>query len=115
MRNKTNIIIVCVLFTIMACNSNKQQTKIEKNEFESIDTILKRNQENFTTVNRASEKSDSSISEKVEKTVDQIKTLKNEIKELKEENNELKIKINDANDVGWPFHLLPVSDGKNNR
>jgi len=116
MKKKINFTILYLLFLIIiGCKSNKQEDKINENEFQNIDTILRRNEENFNSVNRANQKSDSSISKKVEKTVNQINTLKNEVKELKKENNELKIKINDANDAGKPFHLWPVSNNKDNR
>lgn len=116
MKNRLNFKLSIILsFMIIGCDSNKPETKIEENGLESIDTILRRNQENFVTISRASEKSDSSISQKVEKTVTQINTLKNEVKQLKEENNELKAKVDDANDVGKPFKLLPVSGGQDNR
>lgn len=116
MKNRLNFKLAIIFSLVMiACNSNKLENKIEENGLESIDTILRRNQENFTTVSRASEKSDSSISKKVEKTVNQINTLKNEVKQLKEENNELKAKVDDANDIGRPFKLLPVSNGQDNR
>lgn len=113
--NKKLIIATLLSILVIACKSNKQEIKLENNEYESIDTILRRNQENFDSVSRASEKSDSSISKKVEKTVKQINNLQAEVKQLKEENNELKAKVDDANDVGKPFQLLPVSNGKDNR
>ena len=116
MKNIKNLgfaFLVSLLF--WGCESDKQEIKIEKNEFETIDTILRKSEENFTTVNRASQRSDSSISEKVEKTVKQINTLKEEVKQLKEENNELKTKVDDANNAGKPFKLLPVSNDKENR
>lgn len=100
---------------MIGCESTNKEIKIEENEFKSIDTILRRSQENFVLVNRASKKSDSTISKKVEKTVNQIKTLNEEVKELKKENNELKTKVNDFNDAGEPFRLLPVSNNKDNR
>lgn len=116
MKNNLNTIISCILILmILGCGSNKPEIKINENEFQELDTIIRRNQENFVTVDRASKKSDSSISKKVEKTVKQINTLKEEVKQLKEENNELKIKVDDANDVGKPFQLLPVSNGKDLR
>lgn len=114
-----NILFFCFVSIIIqinnGCKSNKEDSKKVTNEFESIDTILRRSEKNFVTVSRANEKTDSSISNKVEKTVNQIKTLKEEVKQLKQENNELKTKINDANDVGKPFKLLPVSNGQDNR
>ena len=59
--------------------------------------------------------SDRFINHKVTKAVEQITTLKEEVKTLKEENNELKTKLDDADDAGKPFKLLPVSSGKGNR
>lgn len=107
-------IVSLILLSSIGCNSNKPEIKLDKNEFENLDTILRRNQENFATVNRANEKSDSSITKKVEKTVKQINNLQAEVKSLKEENNVLKSKIDDANDLGKPFQLLPVSNSENN-
>lgn len=109
------IILGLISLLVVACQSNKQESKNQENEYENVDTILQRNKDNFISVGRASEKSDSSISKKVEKTVKQINNLKEEVKQLKEENNELKAKVDDANDIGKPFQLLPVSNGKDNR
>ena len=115
MKNKVKLTVVGFIFlTILACRSNNQEIKINENEFQSLDTILRRSEENFIAVNRTNQKSDSSISKKVEKTVKQINTLKEEVKQLKEENNDLKIKVNDAADAGKPFQLLPVSNSKDN-
>lgn len=108
-------IALLLLFLVIGCKSTNKEIKIEENEYKNIDTILKRNQENFIAVNSASKKSDSVISKKVEKTVSQIGTLKQEVKQLKEENNDLKIKVDDANNIGKPFRLLPVSNNKDNR
>lgn len=111
-----NIIITYLLSVlIMSCQSNKPIPKIYENEFNQIDTILRRNEENFTSVNRANQKSDSSISKKVEKTLNTINNLQIEVKQLKAENNELKTKVDDAVDIGKPFQLLPVSNSKDNR
>lgn len=111
------LLSVIGLSIIVGCKENKSESKINENEneFEFIDTLIRKSEESFVTVTRANQKSDSSINKKVEKTVKQITTLKEEVKQLKQENNELKNKINDANDVGQPFRLLPVSNGQNNR
>ena len=111
---KLSIPIILSLI-IVGCNQHKQEIKTSENEFQSIDTILRRSEENFVTVNRANQKSDSSIQNKVDKTVKQISTLKEENTKLKKENETLKDKLDDATDVGKPFKLLPVSDGKDNR
>ena len=111
-----NIIITYLLSVlIIGCESNKSIPKINENEFQQIDTILRRNEENFATVIRANQKSDSSISKKVEKTLTTINNLQSEVQQLKAENNELKAKVDDAVDVGKPFQLLPVSNSKDNR
>ena len=116
MKNIINVaVVISLTLFVYGCSSAEQQPKLEKNEFESIDTILRRSEENFNSVNRANDKTDSSISEKVEKTVKQINTLKEVVKQLKEENDELKIKISDTSNNGKPFQLLPVSSSKNDR
>jgi len=99
---------------ILGCNSNNV-SKIENDEkINKIDSILNQSKQNLISVDRANQKGDSSINQKVEKTVKQITTLKTEVKQLKAENNALKDKLNDANDAGKPFKLLPVSDDKDN-
>lgn len=116
MKNKLKTVVgILLFFLISGCSTSEPKTKLEENEFENIDTILRRSEKNFSSVTRVTEKSDSSIQKKVEKTVKQINTLKNEVKLLKEENNVLKSKIDDVDDVGKPFQLLPVSNGKNDR
>ena len=47
--NRKLVIALLVLFNLIGCNSNKHELKIENNEFENLDTILRRNQENFET------------------------------------------------------------------
>jgi cell division protein FtsB len=111
---KINIILLLFVLTI-GCKSTNKEIKIEENEYKNIDTILRRSEENFIAVNNASKKSDSTISKKVEKTVNNITSLKQEVVQLKEENNELKTTVNDFNDAGKPFILLPVSSNKDNR
>jgi peptidoglycan hydrolase CwlO-like protein len=115
MKKLVFLLSVVGLTIIVGCKEDKTEVKINANEFEFIDTLIRKSEENFVTVTRANQKSDSSINKKVEKTVQQITSLKEEVKQLKQENNELKAKINDINDVGQPFRLLPVSNGKDNR
>lgn len=91
-------------------------TKIENDEsINKIDSILDQSQQTFTTSNTASTKGDSTINQKVEKTVKQITTLQATVQQLKAENNELKVKLDSADDLGKPYQLLPVSGGKDNR
>jgi len=109
-------LVYALLFMLaIGCNSNNT-SKIENDEtIQKLDSIINQNEQNLTTLDQASKASDSSINQKVEKTVKQITTLKEENKQLKEENNALKDKLNDANDAGKPFKLLPVSNSENNR
>ena len=99
----------------MGCTS-PIQTKIEKDEtITNIDSIIGQSQKNLLVLDSTSKRTDSTITGKVEKTVKQIYTLKEENTKLKKENESLKEQLNDAVDVGKPFKLLPVSNGKNNR
>ena len=109
------LIYILLLIMVIGCNSNNTP-KIENDEtIQKLDSIINQTEQNLITLDQASKASDSSINQKVEKTVKQITTLKQEVKTLKEENNALKTQINDANDAGKPFKLLPVSNSENNR
>lgn len=104
-----------ILLLVIGCNSNNI-SKLEVNETTNkADSILNQSKQSLITADQASKSSDSSINQKVEKTVKQITSLKQEVKQLKEENNALKTQLNDANDAGKPFKLLPVSNGQDNR
>jgi len=103
-----------LLILLVGCNS--PETNIQDNETpQAIDSILEQSQRSFVTADSVGRESDQFINTKVTKTVQQISTLKEEVKTLKAENNELKVKLDSVDDVGKPFHLLPVSNGKNNR
>ena len=103
------------LVLLIGCQP-QTNTKIETDEsINKIDSILNQSQQTFAASSQASAKSDSTINEKVEKTVKQISTLKTEVKQLKEENNALKVKLTDTVDDIKPFKLLPVSSGQNDR
>ena len=99
----------------MGCTS-PTETKIENNEtYSAIDSIIGRSKENIILLDSTNKRTDSTITGKVEKTVKQISTLKEENSKLKKENENLKNKLDDATDVGEPFKLLPVSNGQDNR
>ena len=106
-------LIIISLF-LVGC-SNEQPQVTTTNQDKMIDSLILKNNQNLISLDSTSRVTDSTISGKVEKVVNQIQDLKKEVKQLKEENNELKIKVTDANDAGKPFQLLPVSDGKNNQ
>ena len=94
----------------------KVNEKIETNEsIDKIDSIINQSQQTFAASSEASAKSDSTINEKVEKTVKQITKLQATVQQLKAENNELKVKLDSADDLGKPFKLLPVSGNKDDR
>jgi len=96
---------------VLGCSNHNNEKNIEKNETSfQIDSIIQQSQKNLSTVDSANKKSDSTITGKVEKTVKQITTLKEENKQLKIENNALKTQLNDINTFGEPFKLLPVSN-----
>lgn len=103
------------LIMLIGCQP-KVNEKIETNEsINKIDSIINQSQQTFAASNQASAKSDSTITEKVEKTVKQITTLQTTVQQLKAENNELKVKLDSADDPGKPFQLLPVSGNKDSR
>lgn len=105
-----------LLLTLVLGCSSPSETKIEQDETNStIDSIIGQSQKNLIVLDSTSKRTDSTITGKVEKTVKQISTLKEENTKLKKENEALKDKLDDAIDVGKPFKLLPVSDGKDNR
>lgn len=104
-----------LLTIVLGCTSPTETNPKENEAFTTIDSIIGESKKNLLVLDSTSKRTDSTITGKVEKTVKQIQTLKEEVKQLKEENNELKAKVNDANDVGKPYKLLPVSNGENNR
>lgn len=110
-------VVYAILFLfILGCNSNNEINKIEINETDTnIDSIINQSKQNLVIVDKASREGDSSISKKVEKTAKQINNLQATVQQLKRENNELKVKVDDHDDLGKPFQLLPVSGGQDNR
>ena len=105
-----------LLLTLVLGCSSPNQTEIKQDEtYSTIDSIIGQSQKNLIVLDSTSKRTDSTITGKVEKTVKQISTLKEENTKLKKENESLKDKLDNATDVGKPFKLLPVSDGKDNR
>ena len=100
---------------VLGCSS-PTETKINENEtFTNIDSIIGESQKNLLILDSTSKRTDSTITGKVEKTIKQISTLKEENTKLKKENEALKDKLDDISNDGKPFELLPVSGGKSNR
>lgn len=104
-----------LLLVLLGCNSNNTPKTQPDETAKKLDSIINQSKQNLILVDQASREGDSSITQKVEKTVKQITTLEKENKQLKAENNALKIKLDDASDAGKPFKLLPVSGDQNNR
>lgn len=109
-------LVYALLSTLLiGCNDN-HTSKTENNEtYTAIDSIIGQSKKNLVGLDSTIKRTDSTITGKVEKTVKQISTLKEENTKLKKENENLKSKLDDANDVGQPFKLLPVSNGQDNR
>jgi peptidoglycan hydrolase CwlO-like protein len=102
-------IIALIVLLFIGCKSNTEQTLNTEN-YESIDSIIGKSEQNLSIVVGANKKSDSLVTGKVEKTVKKIKKMENEIKELKAENNELKEKLNDLDDDGNTYRVRAISD-----
>lgn len=99
------LLLISLLF--LGCSTNEIEVDLS---VDSTDSVLVKSQENLTKANEINKQGDSSITGKVEKTVQKIQVMEKQITKLKQENNELKTKLNDVNDAGEPFKLLPVSD-----
>lgn len=104
-----------LLTLVLGCSSPSETKIIEDETYSTIDSIIGQSKKNLIVLDSTSKRTDSTITGKVEKTVKQITTLKEENTKLKKENEALKDKLDDAADIGKPFKLLPVSDGKDNR
>lgn len=99
------ILLLSLLF--LGCSTNETEVDLS---VDLTDSVLVKSQENLTKASEINKQGDSSITGKVEKTAQKIEVMEKQITKLKQENNELKTKLNDANDAGEPFELLPVSD-----
>ena len=100
-----------ILFIGLVCLAScKEEVKIEPQQKDSIDSLIELSQKNSEQAVDLSKKGDSTITNKVDKTVQKIGKLENEIKELKQENNELKEKLDDANDDGNTYRIRAISD-----
>jgi SMC interacting uncharacterized protein involved in chromosome segregation len=107
------IYFLFLIILINSCSSSEQESNSTET-IDHLDSLIINSSKNLEILNEANKKSDSTITGKVEKTVQKITKMEGEIKQLKEENNELKAQVDDANDVGESFKLLPVSDNQGN-
>ena len=98
--------ILVLIVSLMSCSDNNVKTSSGVD----VDSLIEQSQKNFEIVNEVSKKTDTAITNKVDKTVQKIGQLENEIKELKEENNELKDKLDDASDAGRSFRIRAISN-----
>jgi len=99
------IVVITTTLLLWGC---KDHNKIVSSKNIDVDSLISESQKNFELVNKASKSSDSTISNKVDKTIQKIGNLETQVQQLKDENNELKIKLNDANDNGQPYRGLPI-------
>ena len=95
------------LVLLVSC---KEEINIEPQQKDGIDSLIELSKKNSDQALEANKKGDSTITNKVDKTVQKIGKLENEIKELKQENNELKEKLDDANDDGNTYRIRAISD-----
>ena len=99
-----------LLFVLLLVGCSSNEIKIEDKSTDVVDSVIIKSQQNLINANEINKRGDSSITGKVEKTVQKIQVMEQQITQLKEENNELKDKLNDVNDAGEHFELLPVSN-----
>ncbi len=100
-----------LLLLLISCGQKPNSTIPETTKLdEKIDSLLIKNQRNLDSASVQLTKSDSTVSQKIDKTVQKISNLETQVKELKAENNELKAKLDDATDDGKPYSGLPVSN-----
>lgn len=78
-------------------------------EIVDVDTLLERSKNSISSVGTTTLKSDSVLVKRVEKTVTKIENLNHEVKVLKKENRELRARLNDSDNIGGHFGLLPIS------
>lgn len=105
------IITLTLLLFIGCTNSKTKETNI--NEYEKLDSIIAKSEQNLQIASGANKKSDSLVTGKIEKTVQKIEKLETEVKQLKAENNELKAILYDIdNDRGQPYIIRTISDNE---
>lgn len=100
--------IIIFVFLFFGCSNPKEEVK-KGDDFFMIDSLILQSQKKLEILNSTSKSTDSTITGKVENTVKKITKLKEENIKLKQENEILKDKLDEANDVGKPFKLLPIS------
>ena len=114
---KNSKILICLFCSfIVSCNHEPKVTgNTKEKDYSYIDSLILQSSITNDSMMVATKNSDSNITKKIETTVKQINKLEKQVEVLKKENNELKNIIDKSDDVGKPFKLLPISDGKDNR
>lgn len=103
-------IIITYSIFLISCGSDGQK-EINMETINNLNNVLENNSKNFYLTKEINSKTDSVITDKVDKTINTINELKTEVKQLKIENNELKEKLSNINDDnGKPFRILPISN-----
>lgn len=102
---------IFLLFFLMSCYSSENEKNTEKTLLDiKVDSLIALSKKNTDSASIQLTKSDSTVTEKIDKTVKKIQHLETEVKQLKAENNELKNKLDDANDGGKPFRIRTISN-----
>ena len=101
------ILGLIILVSLIGC-SDKSGVKTSSGV--DVDSLIQKSEKTFMEANEANKKSDTAITNKVDKTVQKIGQLENEIQQLKEENNELKDKLDAATDGGKPYRIRTISN-----
>lgn len=107
------VLYILAVTALIGCSADKSEIELEsdsENKYESVDSILKRSQQNLATAHKVSAVGDSTITKRVQVTAKKLVVLKQENKQLKVENHELKAEINDLNASSKPYKLLPISN-----
>lgn len=109
------IYFIILLFFISCGQSSVKNTESsDTTNFSKIDSIIIKTKESFNESVNTNKKNDTTINNKVEKTVQKIGHLETQVQQLKQENHELKVKLDDATDAGKPFHIRSISNDQKN-
>ena len=96
-----------ILVSLFSCGD---KSTVKTSSGVDVDSLIEKSGKTYVSANEANKKSDTAITNKVDKTVEKIGQLENEIKQLKAENDELKDKLDAANDGGRPYRIRSISN-----
>ena len=120
-------LILLSLLAFIGCTKSRADTNTAEDESESlqasisnskiidVDNLIKKNVRTKYIADSLSRSSDLAINKKVDEQVRVVTVLKYKVVELKQTNNVLKVEINNLDDIGKPYKLLPISDNEDYR